>query len=74
MQGLPSALGLYGQGYPGEVEATVTYILQPTGSLHVVFEATSDKTTPVNLTQHSYFNLGGHDSGDILDHKLRLVA
>lgn len=62
------------QGYPGTVAAKITYILQPSGALRVVFEAETDKTTPINMTQHSYFNLGGHSSGDILNHNLLLVA
>lgn len=62
------------EGYPGTVEAKITYIVTPGTSLKVVFEATTDKTTPINMTQHSYFNLAGHGSGDVLNHKLQLVA
>ena len=62
------------QGYPGTVHATITYILQPGGTLKAVFEATTDKTTPINMTQHSYFNLGGHASGDVLNHRVQIVA
>lgn len=40
------------------------------GMLKVIFEATTDKQTPVNIVQHSYFNLAGHDSGSALDHTL----
>jgi aldose 1-epimerase len=60
------------EGYPGTVKASITYILQPTGALKVVFEATTDKTSPINMAQHSYFNLGGHSSGDILNHRLHI--
>ena len=56
------------------MQATITYILQPGGTLKAVFEATTDKTTPVNMTQHSYFNLGGHASGDVLHHRVQIVA
>lgn len=64
----------YVQGYPGTVEAKITYIVSAGASLKVIFEAATDKTTPINMTQHSYFNLGGHASGNVLNHKLQLVA
>ena len=54
------------------MNASITYILQPAGNLKMVFEAKTDKATPVNMAQHSYFNLGGHDSGDILSHRLHI--
>lgn len=60
------------EGYPGRVEAMVRYTLTGSGALRVKFSATTDKTTPVNLTQHSYFNLDG--SKTILDHSLEIVA
>ncbi|WP_306141253.1 aldose epimerase family protein [Roseibium sp. MMSF_3412] len=59
-------------GYPGRVEALVRYTLTGAGALRVKITATTDKTTPVNLTQHSYFNLGG--GPDILDHTLEIAA
>ena len=58
------------QGYPGTLIATVTYIITREGVLKAVFEATTDKLTPVNMAQHSYFNLAGHASGSVLDHTL----
>jgi aldose 1-epimerase len=58
------------QGYPGTLIASVTYILTREGMLKIIFEATTDKRTPVNIVQHSYFNLAGHGSGSALDHIL----
>ncbi|MES0880417.1 aldose epimerase family protein [Roseibium sp. SCP14] len=59
-------------GYPGRVETLVRYTLTGAGALRVKISATTDKTTPVNLTQHSYFNLDGSDT--ILDHTLEIAA
>jgi aldose 1-epimerase len=58
------------QGYPGTLLASVTYVLTREGVLRVVFEATADRQTPVNIAQHSYFNLAGHAAGSALDHVL----
>jgi aldose 1-epimerase len=62
------------EGYPGNLEARVTYTL--TGDNELVFDyyAVTDRPTPVNLTQHSYFNLAGHASGDILGQELMINA
>jgi aldose 1-epimerase len=62
------------QGYPGTLAATVTYTLTDTNELTFDFQATTDKTTPVNLTQHTYFNLAGDGAGDILGHILTIHA
>ncbi|MET8824902.1 aldose epimerase family protein [Streptomyces sp. NPDC004610] len=51
------------EGYPGRLEVAVTYALDPAGALRVVYEAVTDAPTPVNLTQHSYFNLTGGPGG-----------
>ena len=62
------------EGYPGTLVARVTYTLNASNELTVEYDATSDKATPINLTQHSYFNLGGDGAGDILGHELTIDA
>jgi len=62
------------EGYPGKLTAHVTFTVTDDGALRLDYEATTDQATPVNLTNHSYFNLGGAASGTILDHELMLAA
>ena len=62
------------EGYPGNLEVSVTYWLNEDSEWCVEYEATTDKATPVNLTQHAYFNLKGEGVGDILGHTLQLAA
>lgn len=62
------------EGFPGNLTTSVTYLLTDDDEVVFEYEATTDQATPVNLTQHAYFNLGGHDSGTILDHELMLNA
>ena len=62
------------EGYPGNLNVYVTYILTNENELAVQYYAETDKTTILNLTQHSYFNLSGESSGDVLDHNLEIYA
>jgi len=62
------------EGYPGTVAARVVYTLTDRNELIVEYSATTDKPTVINMTQHSYFNLRGDGSGDIMDHRLTLHA
>jgi aldose 1-epimerase len=62
------------EGYPGRLDATVSYTLTAQNELIVDYTITADKPTPVNLTQHSYFNLAGDGSRDVLDHIVAINA
>ena len=62
------------EGFPGNLATTVTYTLQSDNGLRIDYLATTDKTTVVNLTNHSYFNLAGHNAGEVLGHTLQLAA
>ncbi len=61
-------------GFPGNKKVSVTYSLDEENGLRLHYHGSSDKRTVLNLTNHTYFNLDGHDSGKILDHELWLGA
>ena len=62
------------EGFPGNLKVKVTYTLTEQNELVVDYEATTDKATPINVSQHSYFNLAGEGTGDILNHEIMLNA
>ena len=62
------------QGYPGALDMYVTYTLDEDSMLTIHYEAVPDKDTVINMTNHSYFNLNGHDSGTVLNHSVTLDA
>ncbi|PSR95817.1 Aldose 1-epimerase [Actinidia chinensis var. chinensis] len=63
------------EGFPGDLDVSVTYMLIETNKLGIKMEAKAlNKATPVNLASHTYWNLGGHNSGDIFSHHLQLLA
>jgi aldose 1-epimerase len=62
------------EGYPGNLEVKVTYTITNENALQIEYFAVSDKDTVVNLTNHAYFNLSGHDSGNILKHQVKILA
>jgi aldose 1-epimerase len=62
------------EGYPGNLNLTVRYVLTKDNALRIRYTATTDKATPLNVTNHTYFNLKGEGNGDILGHSLTLMA
>lgn len=62
------------EGYPGTLEVSVVYTLDDENRLMIAYEAVSDQDTVCSLTNHTYFNLGGHNSGNIRDQKMKIFA
>ena len=62
------------EGYPGTLKARVTYTLTDANELIIDYRATTDRTTPVNLSNHTYFNLAGEGSDTVLNHELMIDA
>ena len=62
------------QGYPGNLNVEVIYTLTSDNALKIDYTATTDKPTPVNLTNHAYFNLSAGKDSTILNHELELKA
>ena len=62
------------EGFPGSLKTEVTYWLTDQDEVVVEYAASTDETTLINLTQHSYFNLSGHNSGNILNHDMQIYA
>ena len=62
------------EGFPGNLKVKVTYTLNDENELTVDYEATADKATPINVSQHSYFNLAGEGTSDILNHEIMINA
>lgn len=62
------------QGYPGAVHAEVIYVLTPENTWRIIYHITADAPTPVNMTQHAYWNLKGCAQGDAMDHTLQVNA
>jgi aldose 1-epimerase len=62
------------EGYPGELNVKVTYSLTDNNELIIDYEASSNKTTVINLTNHAFFNLNGEGNGSVLEHQLQINA
>ena len=62
------------EGYPGNLAATVKYTLSDNNELRMAYEATTDKPTHVNLTNHTYWNLAGQAAGNVLGHEVTIHA
>ncbi len=62
------------QGFPGNLDMKISYSLTAENDIIIRYNAKTDAPTPVNLTNHTYFNLAGHDSGNVLDHQVQLFC
>lgn len=61
-------------GFPGTLKVSVTYTLLEDDGIRITYDGVSDRKTTINMTNHSYFNLGGHDAGSICDEKMTIFA
>ena len=61
-------------GFPGTLQMSVTYTLLPDNGIQITYDGVSDKKTLINVTNHTYFNLAGHDAGSIEDEKITITA
>lgn len=59
-------------GFPGNLRVSVSYLMDEENGLHILYEGVSDRKTIINLTNHSFFHLAGHDAGSVLDERLTL--
>lgn len=62
------------QGFPGNASISVCYRLTEEDCVEITYQASCDQATPMNLTNHAYFNLGGHDSGSVCGHRVRILS
>ncbi len=62
------------EGYPGQLRVSILYTFDDDNRLSIAYEAVGDKDTPVNLTNHAYFNLSGEADGSIREHRLQILA
>ncbi len=62
------------EGYPGNLTSTVVYTVTGKNELKITYAAATDKATPINITNHAYFNLAGPGSGDVLGHEVTMAA
>lgn len=62
------------EGYPGNLDIAITYTLSAQNELIIDSEATTDRVTPLSMTQHTYFNLAGEGSGSVADHEVQILA
>lgn len=62
------------QGFPGNLTQRIRYTLTNDNALEISYDAVSDMATVINLTNHSYFNLSGHNSGDVLSHEMKVYS
>lgn len=61
-------------GFPGNLQCTVSYALLEDNTLEIIYTSSCDQSTPLNLTNHSYFNLAGESSGDVFGHKVQILS